>query len=163
MKYIPLFQASEFPRTIIHLTLVDDEDYDELMKYRWCLSSKSYVICNNYYAQGKRIPLIMHRHILQPSPELFVDHINHDKLNNRRSNLRVCTGSQNMMNKVKRADNTTGFKGVGKRSEYISKPYYAQIKVQTKRLHLGTFATPQEAHEAYKQAALKYHGEFANA
>jgi HNH endonuclease/AP2 domain len=86
-----------------------------------------------------------------------VDHIDGNTLNNRRDNLRVCTGRQNRFNQKRRSDNQTGFKGVSK----TNSRYKAAIMVNQKSIYLGTFDTAPLAHEAYCEAALKYFGEFA--
>jgi hypothetical protein len=88
-----------------------------------------------------------------------VDHINTNKLDNRRENLRVCTRQQNNCNTNKRSDNKSGFKGVC--FEKRRQKFVARIRIDGKLKHLGYFATAAAAHEEYKIAAVKYHGEFA--
>ncbi len=88
-----------------------------------------------------------------------VDHIDSDRSNNLISNLREANNAQNNRNTKTRASNTSGFKGV---SYYTSlKKYVAKITVNYKGFHLGCFDTPEEAHEAYKKAALEFHENFA--
>lgn len=103
----------------------------------------------------------MHRHILGiTDPAIFCDHADGDKLNNRRSNIRICTKGQNNANKGLQRNNTSGFKGV-----YWSprlRKWYSYIRVPGGRRFLGTYATPEEAHEVYCLAADLVHGEFAN-
>ncbi len=91
-----------------------------------------------------------------PSDE--VDHKDGDGLNNRWDNLRVATRSQNHANSKRASDNTTGFKGVRKQR---NGRYQARIAIKGKRLHLGTFQTPEAAHAAYCKAAKELFGEFA--
>lgn len=87
-----------------------------------------------------------------------VDHINNsNSLDNRRSNLRLASHGQNMKNKSMYKRNKSGYKGV----YYFWKKYRAQIQVNGKKIMLGSFDTPEEAHEAYCKAAKLYHGEFA--
>ena len=90
----------------------------------------------------------------------FLDHIDGNKINNRVENLRPATKSQNMSNRGKQANNTSGFKGVS----FIKadNKYEAWIQVNGKKKHLGRFVDPAIAHEAYKKAALIHHKEFAN-
>lgn len=88
-----------------------------------------------------------------------VDHVNGDGLNNLPHNVRSATQSQNCHNAGIRSNNTSGFKGV---TFYKSRNnWMAQIWVNGKRKGLGYFITPEEAHEAYCQAAKDLHGEFA--
>ena len=89
----------------------------------------------------------------------MIDHKDHNQLNFKIANLREATQNQNQHNK--RMSNPLG-KGVamdigGNRR----KPWIARIMVNSKSIFLGSFETSEEAAEAYRQAALKYHGEFA--
>ena len=93
-------------------------------------------------------------------PKKFLDHKNLVRDDNRIRNLREATSSQNNVNVGKRVTNTSGYKGVSK--SFRGNSWRAQIVFEHKFYHLGLFATPEEAHEAYKKAALEIHGEFAN-
>lgn len=86
------------------------------------------------------------------------DHVNGDGLDNRRSNLRRATHGQNMANKVRYRNNTSGFKGVSRRQ---NGRWFAQIQCQGNHRHLGYFATAEEAARAYDAAAVEAFGEFA--
>ena len=90
-----------------------------------------------------------------------VDHINNNgpKTDNRICNLRDATHSQNQQNKGHQKNNKSGYKGVRWHNRH--KKWYAQIKIDRKQIHLGSFDTPEKAHEAYKEAALRLHGEYA--
>jgi hypothetical protein len=83
-----------------------------------------------------------------------------NSLNNKRDNLRIVTHAQNQQNKRRRADNTSGFKGVYF-AHFRKKPWIAMLGVEGQRMYLGGFLTAQEAHEAYKAAAIKHCGRFA--
>lgn len=91
-------------------------------------------------------------------PTAEIDHINHNRHDNRIANLREATKAQNTINR--RWFNPNG-KGVTFRTDRNSRPWQAQIAFNGKKIHLGFFDTPEEAHEAYKKASAKYHGEFA--
>ena len=91
-------------------------------------------------------------------PGQAVDHINHDPTDNRWCNLRECTLAQNSGNAKLRKDNKTGFKGVRKSK---SGKYVASMRYNGKSVHLGTFCTPEEAHQAYCKAAEDQYGEFS--
>lgn len=90
-----------------------------------------------------------------------IDHINGIKSDNRFSNLREATRSENIRNTGKRANNKSGFKGVSWKSN--NNCWVAQIMVHRKKKHLGYFYTPEEAHAVYCDAAEELHGEFAHA
>ena len=96
------------------------------------------------------------------SDKIFlIDHINHEKLDNRRSNLRICTTSQNCANmNIKRKNRgISGFKGVRYHSK--NKNWNARITIKRKEIHLGCFTDKDVAAKAYDLAAIKYFGEFA--
>jgi hypothetical protein len=92
-------------------------------------------------------------------PKLDIDHINGEILDNRWSNLREATKLQNQHNKKMSKSNRSGYKGV-----YLTKrhKYRSRIRVNKKELFLGYYDTPEEAHDAYVTAAIKYFKEFAN-
>lgn len=93
-------------------------------------------------------------------PSLDVDHIDGNTSNNRLSNLRLATKSQNLANRGAPSVNTSGFKGVAAR---LGGGWRARIRVDGKNIELGTFYTPEEAHAAYIAAAVHHFGEFARA
>jgi hypothetical protein len=99
----------------------------------------------------------MHRFLLQPPPGLEVDHINGDRLDNRRINLRIATRSQNAMNRPRTRTNTSGFKGVSR----LGSLWCAQIKLEGKLHYLGRYADPAEAARAYDVAAKIMFGQYA--
>ena len=92
-------------------------------------------------------------------PENFIDHINHIKDDNRWTNLRDATNSQNQANRLKLKNNTSGYKGVC--WHIARKKWIAQIMYMNKLIHLGYYTTPEEAHEAYKKKSIEIYGEFA--
>jgi hypothetical protein len=94
-------------------------------------------------------------------PEDEVDHIDGNPSNNRWANLRPATPQQNMWNKGRQRNSATGLKGVYRHS--VTGDFCATIKVGPRRLHLGTFKTPEEANSAYEAAAREHFGEFARA
>lgn len=138
------------------VAFVSDEDYEELSKYKWCCTSHGYAIRNWMYKQ-----IYMHRHIKKAKISEEVDHINGNKLDNRRDNLRLCNRSSNAKNVSRHSDNRTGFKGVYKNGYNLKKPYASRIMVNGKAIWLGRHATPEIAYEAYKIASEKYHGNFS--
>lgn len=93
---------------------------------------------------------------MNATKEQLIDHINGDSLDNRRSNLRYCTYSQNLMNTHK-VRSASGYKGVYRHR----KRWYAHITLNGRRFYLGLFKTPQDAAHAYNAKAKELFGEFA--
>jgi HNH endonuclease len=89
-------------------------------------------------------------------PTLDIDHINGDRSDNRWTNLRLCTMSENLCNRGAQKNNTTGLKGVSR----MRSKFQASIAFNGDRRHLGTFESATEAHRAYCQEAIKLHGKF---
>ena len=141
------------------VALVDDEDYDLVMQYKWYVwecpakNQGPYAHCSI----GGRT-LRMHQLI---TGYARTDHANGNGLDNRRANLRESTRAQNAANRRMHVTNPSGFKGVRRRADNPKSPWTARICVDRKERHLGYFATAEEAARAYDAAALKLHGEFA--
>ena len=136
--------------------LIDYADYPLVKKYRWRVEKS-----NGYFAttiDGKAV--LLHRMLLPDIPGLVCDHINRNKLDNRRCNLRYATPQENSRNRKKARNNTTGFIGVC--WHVRNKKYVAQIKVDGKIHNLGQFKTSEEAARARDKAALFFFGKFAN-
>lgn len=93
-------------------------------------------------------------------PAFELDHWDTDKMNNRFANIRPATRGQNVANCGRRTDNRSGFKGVRQKKGCAT--WEARIRHKGKLQHLGSYATPEAAHEAYCTAAERLHGEFAN-
>ena len=132
--------------------LVDDRDFDFLNQYNWRLGTKG-------YAETKinRSTIGMHRLLLDITTKgIETDHIDHNKLNNQRVNLRACTISQNQHNRKPRGKSR--FLGV----KVLKGKFNAAIFHNGKTLHLGRFDKEQDAALAYDKAAKQFHGEFAN-
>lgn len=106
---------------------------------------------------GRKRTIWMHRVFIDVPPGLFVDHIDGDELNNRRSNLRICTVRQNAMNRRTYSNNTTGRKGVS----VFGNRFRAAIRVEGRTISLGLHTTVAEAAMAYEAAASRYYGPFA--
>jgi hypothetical protein len=141
----------EIPLTKGLFTQVDDEDFEYLNQYHWRLGTKGYAESD---INGKTTG--MHRLILNAPKGSEVDHKDHNKLNNQKYNIRICTTSQNQQNKIPRG--TSKYLGV----KIVKGKIKAAIKVNNKYIHLGTFKTEKQAAFVYDNAAKKYHGEFAN-
>lgn len=133
---------------------IDDEDFERVSQYTWTLSD------NYAHAWDGEKHISLHRFITNCPANMVVDHINHDGLDNRKENLRICTYSQNSMNVKKRKISTSKFKGVTKCSQ--TGKWRAQIHFNKTRKNLGRFITEVDAAKAYNKAALEIHGEFAS-
>lgn len=145
--------AKEIKLTNGMVAIVDDEFYEKLSRYNWYYDGK-YARC---IIDGKNTA--MHHLVLKPPPGLQTDHINGNKLDNRKENLRNSTQSQNMANRRVFRNNTTGYKGVYR--ENCTGKWRAIINKDGVSYSLGLFQNKHAAALAYNKAALKYFGEFA--
>ena len=142
--------------------LIDDEDFELVNQYKWFYSG-GYVKRNVKGNNQKWTKVAINKLIMNQPKGSYIDHINGDTLDNRRCNLRLCTNSQNMMNQGKRSDNKSGYKGVyyQQNKDGKGKIIRADIAVNGKTIHLGTFKTTLDGAKAYDKKALELHGEFA--
>ena len=131
--------------------LIDLDDIDKVKNIKWCLKS------NGYVHNGK---IHLHRFIMDCPDDMFVDHINRNKLDNRKSNLRICTRQQNNFNRGIRSNNTRGIIGVS--FDRRKNKWRARIQVDRREKYLGYFNTKEEAIQARKNAEIEYFGEYRN-
>jgi HNH endonuclease len=143
MKTISLTNS---PQKIV----VDDGDYEWLSRYKWRLVNNSQVMASNNRPIG--------RMIMNPEPDQDVDHINHDHLDNRRSNLRVCSHQENTFNH-RHKSGPSGYIGVT--FHKATGKWRADISIDYKTRYIGLFSSPEEAAQARDQVAKELHGEFA--
>lgn len=139
--------------------LVDDSDYEWLSEFKWCIGDR--YAMRTSYANGDRVTILMHREIMNTPNGYSTDHINGNKLDNRRCNLRICTHTENMKNRRSHSGKTTGIQGVYKTVGSKKKPFEARIQVDKWQIYLGRFVTAEEAQQVYIDASLKYHGAFS--
>lgn len=158
MKFIPLSQGK--------FAKVDDEDFEELNKFKWCAHQDKDKI--TWYAErsqrkdGVTIFFKMHRVIMNTPKGMLVDHKNNDGLDNTRENLRNCTHSENSKNRRRNKKGSSKYLGVHFRLAHGKNPYYeAHIIANGKPTHIGGSVNEKVAAQMYNDAAIKYHGEFA--
>ena len=175
MKEIPLSSKNEVNNNGTYSATVDDDLYDELSKYNWSISSNGYAQRRIIKPDGSKSTISMHRQIMELTfgDNKCVDHINGNRLDNQKSNLRVCTHTENLHNSKLSKRNKSHAKGVfHQRVEYETKnglvcQHYWRVSIMfnRKNIFLGTFPyTPngfELAKKAYNDAAKKYYGQFA--
>lgn len=147
------------------IALVDDDDFEEVSKYKWYAKYTSIKHCyavtkvKSKYSEDKYCDLYMHHLIFgKPRKGMVVDHKNKNSLDNQKVNLRFATKSQNGMNRGKSSINTSGYKGVFWHKR--SKRWYSQIRVNGGLIRLGQSDSRELMAEKYKEACKKYHGDF---
>lgn len=149
MKEIKLTQGQ--------VALVDDKDFEWLSQWKW------YVMTNygHWYAirNGDLGSIYMHKEIMKPMTDFVVNHIDGNRLNNQKVNLRLCnlTGKAGMQKEAR--NNTSGYRGVSWHRKFQC--WVAKIGLKNETINLGCFPDPKQAALAYNAAALKHFGEFA--
>lgn len=139
--------------------IVDDEDFEYLNQFTWCLDREyaRRIIYINENSKRKQRCIRMHREILNAPADKIIDHINGNGLDNRKENLRYCTKSTNAMNCKIHKHNTSGYKGVSKSGNR----WRAYIVLNDKQRQIGSYKTKEEAALAYNKKAIELFGEFA--
>lgn len=140
-------------------TLIDLDDVDKVKDIKW---HRSDLQRNTYYCvSNNKTWRKLHRLIMNVTdPNIFIDHINHNGLDNRKSNLRICTNQENTRNCVTPKNNKSGYKGI-----YWAKDknkWTVQITLNNKTKYIGRYEKLEDAITARKEATKKYYGEFAN-
>lgn len=148
MKLIPLTQGK--------FAQVDDDDYVFLMQWKWYAVSRRHTCyaCRNAGTKNRPIQLAIQNQIMPPAKGMRIDHIDNNGLNNQKTNLREGTKRQNSYNKKP-------IKGKYKGVYRNSSGFYAQIKINGKNVHLGSFKTAESAALAYNKRASQIQGTFA--
>lgn len=144
-------RSKAVPLTHGKYALVDEEDYERVMEYNWHLTKQGYA-ANSLV--GK-----MHRFIMNPPDDMVVDHVNHNTIDNRKTNLKVCDRLHNQKNQKPQGNKSSRFKGVywsNSKNRWVS-----EIISNFKKIYIGVFSDEIEAAKAYDEAAKKYHKDFA--
>jgi HNH endonuclease/AP2 domain len=150
--------VKEIPLSKGRVAIVDDDMFEYLNQWSWFYHKNGYAM-RSYRREGKFKKDRMHRVVVNAPAGYDVDHINGNKLDNRKENLRIATRSQNNYNKGLQSNSTSGFKGVSWSKQ--KNKWLARIRVDKKEMYLGSFDYKVDAALAYNEAAFKYHGEFA--
>ena len=144
-----------------NVCFIDELDLPIMAQFRWrsvFIAGITYVV-TNVRKGDRRVTAYLHRIIMRPPPGVHIDHIDHDGLNNQRSNLRLCSRSENMRNQVKRRRATSSrFKGVSRAGHR----WCAQLEIDGKHIRLGSHDTEEQAAAAYNAGAVLYFGSFAH-
>lgn len=157
------FDLQSYDYGIIHFEkslekiLFDKEDYDDIKQYCWRIDKNGYVVTSVYNEKTNRYNrlLQLHRFLMKCPNGFVVDHINGNKLDNRKENLRICTQSDNTKNHILSSNNTTGVSGV--RWNKINRNWRVFIGNKS----IGSFKTFDDAVKARKEAEEKYFGEYS--
>lgn len=141
-------------------TLVDDEDFKRLNKHKWNIRSdkkgQEYI-----RTRFRGEDLYLHRHLLNAPKGVDVDHVDGNRLNNQKSNLRLCTRQQNSFNSKKRKQ-LSGYRGAYFIPGRMKHPWVARYGYNYKTFNIGYFSTAIEAAKAYDMKVKELYGEFAN-
>lgn len=140
------------------IALVDDEDYARLSGHVWYFDGRSYAR-RAWLVGGKRHQIRMHQEVLQVEDGYFIDHINGNGLDNRKSNLRPATHMQNMRNRKPNEVSSSIYRGV-----YFHRQagkWRARLRTKGLHLSLGLYQNQVDAARAYDAAARRVFGEFA--
>lgn len=136
-------------------SVIDLEKIETVKQYKWYQNNSGYAISR----VNKNKQIFLHRIIVGNPIGYEVDHIDGDPLNNRKSNLRICSHQENIMNQKIRIDNTSGFKGVN--WDKRKGKWRARIHIHGKDKHLGYFESKEEAAKSRVKAEQEYFGEFS--
>lgn len=139
------------------LVLIDDCDIAFYKSKHWFFNG-GYLATQFIDKNGNKKIIKYHRLILNPKENELCDHINRNKLDNRRCNLRICTKSQNSFNRLESSLNKSGQKGVHFNTRL--QKWIARITENNNRHYLGLFEKKEDAILAYKKAEIIYHGDF---
>ena len=152
MEKIPLTQGK--------FAIVDDEDYEFLMQWKWHYQNVGYAIRVDY-TDGRQIVSMAREVLNRIGFEDYdcADHVNRDRCDNRRLNLRPATNSESICNQGVRQTSKSGYKGVDLYGR--TGRWRARIAARGRQINLGYYSTKEEAAKVYNEAAKKYHGKYA--
>ncbi len=162
----------EIPLTLGYFAIVDDEDFDWLNQWGWYVNKHRNGVfyahrqyrnpaIKNKKGHAKQVYIAMHRIIMSVTKKVDIDHINHNGLDNRKANLRICTHSQNLQNqrRLKKNKSFSKYKGVRRTGQGKWK---VEICYENTHIYLGCFACEVAAAKTYDKVASIIFGEFAH-
>ena len=154
--------AKEIPLTQGKFAIVDDDDYERVMQFKWFAQRTergTWYAGRHLGSRTNRTRIMLHRFLMSARSGQNVDHVNLDGLDCRRSNMRFASRSQNAANRRRLSSNTSGYKGVTYCAQ--SHKWRADITFENRQRNLGRFSTPEEAAAAYDDTARELFGAFA--
>lgn len=149
MKYITLTQGKR--------AIVDNEDFDNLNKQKWCITKG--VVTDYAYCKKGGKAIYMHRVIMGATKGIEIDHRNHNGLDNRKSNLRPCTHGQHQRTRRPYKGTSSKYKGVSWSKP--AKKWRVMIWFHNKPVYIGAYTDEKEAARVYNENAKELFGEFA--
>ena len=146
--------------------LIDLDDFEKCSNLTWGIMAAKSIVSDyvQYYASTQGHPeykgtqLLLHRFLMNTPKGMLTDHINGNSYDNRKSNLRICTHLENLQNRAKNKNNTSGVKGVSWNTK--ENKWGAYIYLNNKYKNLGLYETIEAATEVRRLAEEKYFGEF---
>lgn len=151
IAYVPMTRGA--------LAKIDSADAHMVEAACWSLNTGGYARSAYDDETGRTVSYYMHRVIAGAGPDEYVDHIDGDRLNNTRANLRICSMAENLANRGAQINNKTGFKGVS--FCRLTGRYRAILTVRGETFRGGRFDTPEQAARAYDELAKAKCGDFA--
>lgn len=138
---------------------IDKDDKHIADRWNWSINDKGYAYRGKSKGDGKAKNISLHREILGAKESETVDHINGDRRDNRKKNLRLVSMDQNAINRKLSSRNKSGFKGVSFRKD--TGKWRACISKNGVLIRIGNYETKEQAARAYDKKAIKLHGEYA--
>jgi hypothetical protein len=141
------------------VALVDDEDFEHLNQWRWFVQKRNHTSYAYRTTKSPKTSASMHRQLMDFPTGSQIDHIDGNGLNNLRCNLRICTSAHNSMNRKKRKNTSSKYKGVA--WEKGKNRWYVSIKVGRKSYYLGKVGSEKEGALVYDKIAREWFGQYA--